>query len=167
MSLFGSVPELVDEEIHAWVTREREARAGVDRDMLLHQLAARLGLRGKRQLYRYASGETPFPVEKVVPFCRTLGSWRLLQAVNQDAGLVAQPKPEVGRLEGFDLIVEQSRNLKEFGELVAEYAAATDVAPSELTRSRLIKEGREVIQQVERLLAIYGAMVERREGARA
>jgi hypothetical protein len=162
MSLFGSVPELVDEEVHAWRKREQQARAGVDGDMLMTALASRLGLKGKRQLYRYMSGETPFPLEKVVLLCRALSSWKLLQAVNQEAGLVAEPKPDVGKLDGFDLIIEQSRNLKEFGELVAAYAEATDQPVSELELRRIEKEGREVIQQVQRLLEIYRGLVEQR-----
>ena len=162
MSLFGSVPELVDEEIHAWAKRELEARPGANRDMLLTALAGRLGLKHKRQLYRYMSGETPFPLEKVVVLCRVLGSWRLLQAVNQEAGLVAEPKPDVGRLEAFDLIIEQSHNLKEFGDLVSSYAEATDQPVSELALRRIEKEGREVIQQVERLVRIYQELVEQR-----
>lgn len=162
MSLFGSpIAELVDDEVHAWRKREQAARPGVEGDMLMCALASRLGLKGKRQLYRYMSGETPFPLEKLVVFCRVVGSWRLLQVLNQEAGLVAEPKPDVGKLEGFDLIIEQSHNLQEFGELVAAYAAATDQVPSELALRRIEKEGAEAIQQIERLLCIYRELVAR------
>lgn len=161
MSLFASIPELIDEEIHAWRKREQAARPGADGDMLMTALASQLGLKHKRQLYRYMSGETPFPLEKVGLLCRALGSWKLLQVVNQEAGLVAEPLPTAAKVDGFDLIVEQSRNLKEFGELVAAYAQATDQAPTALELRRVEKEGREVIQQVERLICIYRDLVQR------
>lgn len=167
MSLLGwPIAELVDEEVHAWRKREQTARPGVEGDMLMCALASRLGLKGKRQLYRYMSGETPFPVEKLVVFCRVLGSWRLLQTLNQEAGLIAEPKPDVGQLDGLDLIVEQSHNLQEFGELVAAYAAATDRVPSELELRRVEKEAREAVQQIERLLAVYRELVVRQAGSR-
>lgn len=142
MSLFGAIPELIEEELHAWVERERQKTPGGAADMLMSALASRLGLKHKRQVYRYRSGETPFPLEKLVAFCRAIGSWTLLQAVNQDASLVAEPKPDPGTLDLFDLHSEQSRNLKEFGELVSAYAQATDEVPSELTLRRAVSKFR-------------------------
>src|SRR3989338_7350739 len=104
MSLL-SIPELVGDEIQKWMEREREQRPGTTAGMLLHLLARRLGLQNQRQVYRYMSGEPPFPVEKLIVLCRTLNSWKLLQTLNQEAGLVAEPKPDVGKLDGFDLII--------------------------------------------------------------
>jgi len=158
LSVF-SIPELFAEEVDRWVAREREARPGVTRSILMLTLARALGLEQERQVYRYMSGETPLPAALLARACRFFRSWRLIQAINQEAGLVAEPKPDVGKLESFDLIVEQSRNLKEFGELVAAYAQATDEVTSEDTYRRLVKEGRDAVQQIERLLAIYGEMV--------
>jgi hypothetical protein len=164
MSLFGpTIPALISEEVHAWLKREQAARPGADVDMLMQALATRLN-RNKRQLYRWMSGETPVPLEVAVPLCKAIGSLRLLQLVNQYAGLLAEPTPDVGKLDGFDLIIEQSRNLREFGELVATYAAATDAVPSEIELRRIEKEGREAIQQIERLIAIYRELAARQVG---
>lgn len=167
MSLLSiPIPELVGEEIHAWVDRERQARPGATAAMLMTSLARILGLDNERQVYRYMSGETPFPASKVVLLCRAIGSWKLLQAINQDGGLVAEPRPDVGRLDSFDLIVEQSRNLKEFGEFVSVYCDQMQRPPSAIEARRLEREGREVIQQIERLVR-YARELADRAGARA
>lgn len=158
MSLL-SIPELVDEEIHAWVGREQHVRPGATRRMLMDVLARAIGLANERQVYRYASGEAPFPLEKVLPLCRAIGSWKLLQAVNQAAGLVAEPKPDVGRMDGYDLVAELTRNLRESAEFAAAAAAAAEQVPSEIELRRLEREGREAIQQVDRLISLYRELV--------
>lgn len=162
MTFLSTIHEQLGEEIHAWAARERTTRPGVTMSMLMNALARALGLESERQLYRYISGETPLPAAKVVPTCRAIGSWKLLQSLNQDAGLVAEPKPDVGRLDGYDLVVELTRSLRESAEFAAAAAEAGDTVPSELIVKRLEKEGREAIQSIERLIAINRELVEQR-----
>ncbi len=155
-----SVPEILSEEIHAWVERERANRPGATHAMLIEVCARALSVTG-RQLYRYMSGETPLPAEKVVVACRFTRSWRLLQLINREAGLLAEPVPDVGAMTGFDLVVEQSRNFREFSELTAAFAAAMDkpVAVDELRQ--IEREAGEAIQQIQKLVACYRAMADK------
>lgn len=145
--------EIVADEIHGFVERERKGAPALTREMLMLTLANRLGLAGVRQLYRYMSGETPFPLSKTAAFCRTVGSYRLLEAANQDAGLVAEPIPEPERLEPFDLLDEEARQMREAGEFIATFAEEVKKSPREMDLARIEKEGREVIQQTYRVLA--------------
>ncbi len=163
-SLFP-VHELLAEEVQAWTERERARHAGTPRAALLHRLAEVLEV-DDRQLYRYMSGETPFPLKKAAALCRAIGSCRLLEMVCQDAGLLAELRPDVGALTGYDLVVEQSRSLKEFGELTAAFADSIERKPTDLDAARIEKEGREAIQQIERLIRIARELAERREGRR-
>lgn len=163
---FLSIPELFAEEVDRWIGAERERCPGTTGAVLRLTLARALGLEHERQVYRYMSGETPLPAALLARACRIFRSWRLLQAINQDAGLVAEPKPDVGKLDGFDLLVEQSHNLREFGEFVAAYVDSMQRRPSEIDAPRLEREGRDVIQQIERLIR-YARELADRAGGRA
>jgi hypothetical protein len=149
-----SVPALLTEEVQTWIERVRAAEPKVTKGMLMLELATALGV-VERQVYRYMSGETPLPLEQAATVCRTLRSWRLLALVNQDAGLLAEPRPDAAKLEGFDVVIEQSRNFREFSELTAAYAAAMDRPPSTQELQRIEIEAAEAIQQITRLVRIY------------
>ena len=151
---FFSIPEVFAGEVAQWIEHERAARPGAARPMLMLELARALGLQNERQIYRYMSGEAPLPAALLARTARILGSFRLLQVINQDAGLVAEPKPEIGKLESFDLVVEQSRTMREFGEFIAAYADQMERPLPAIEAQRLAREGREAIQQIERLIRI-------------
>jgi hypothetical protein len=158
-----SIAEVLDEEVNAWIAREQAANPSLTRPVLLDALARELDLADARarQLYRYMSGDTPFPAEKIIRTCRRLGSWKLLEFLDHEA---ARAQRDLGPMVGFDLIIGQARTVKEFGDLVSLHADAMDRPLTPEVARAIEREGREAILQIERLIANAQRLVGRRPG---
>lgn len=117
MSIFENVKdfnELFTELIDDWVDRERERaieenRPRPKREDLLADLARKLGYGNgngddnnrslAKAIYRFQSGEVPFPFTKVEIFCDSIGNNALVQFLGFKRGLIMLPQIKAEDLE--------------------------------------------------------------------
>jgi hypothetical protein len=105
------------------------------------------------------SGETPMPVDKIVPFCQAVGSKGLVIFLGEELGLVLSEVPGAEEIDRYDICDEQMKNFKEFSEAAEVISRAFSEKPNQQNHRAMTKEVREAIAQLAKLLQLYSREV--------
>lgn len=147
-------------EIDTWMLQRRlEDRTPKAR--LWQELSRVLGVTD-RQVKRYYTGETPLPIDKIVPLCNLLQSTRLitylLEATDPPRGDISDP---------MDFIEEVIKSLEAMGAQVRVAAQALNNTPSFKDFKQIQAAGRRLRDRLRRFEALYLRMLEEHHRAGA
>ena len=145
--------EIIEEVVDAWMLKRRLVDRK-DKKALWSELGEALGV-SDRQVKRYYTGDTPLPIDKIIPLCNHVKSTTLIIYLME-----AVDPPQIEDMDPFDFVEELLKNIDAFSAQARVAAQALNNTPSQKDLNHLKAAGRRLRDRLKRFEWLYQQILE-------
>lgn len=149
--------EIIEDVIDSWML-ERRLADRKDKRSLWAELADALGV-SDRQVKRYFTGDTPLPIDKIIPFCNHVKSTALTTYLVE-----CVDPPQIQDMDSLDFVEELIKNIDAFSIQARIAARALNNTPSVKDLRELRAAGRRLRDQLRQFEGLYYQTLIEHEG---